>query len=220
MENYKISSASRSESGKGTSRKLRAAGRLPAVLYGQKEQPVQLTVDETDMRGVLHAHPDSAIVALSIENGESGINALVRDVQRHPATGRVLHIDFQRIRLDEMIRVEVHVELEGIPVGVKDLGGILEHVTRSVNVMSLPTSIPEAIVLDVSELGIHDSLRLRDVVAKYPDVEFLEDEGTTLANVMPPVVEKVETEEGEEGEAAATEPEVVGEEKKDESSEE
>jgi large subunit ribosomal protein L25 len=115
--------------------------------------------------------------------------------------------------------VEVHVKLEGIPVGVKEQGGILEHGFRSISVMCLPTSVPEAIVLDVSELGIRDSLRVKDVVEKYPEIDFLAGLETTLANVMPPVIEQVVEEEGEEAAEAATEPEVVGEEKKEEDSE-
>ena len=111
MDNFRIVSTVRHESGKGNSRKLRSKGRLPAVLYGHKEEPVELVIGETDVRHILHAHPDSPIVDLDIEGGKSGINTIIRDVQRHPATGRLLHVDFQRIRLDEKVRVEVPVEV-------------------------------------------------------------------------------------------------------------
>lgn len=215
MDNFKLISTIRNDSGKGVARKLRAAGRLPAILYGQKEKPVELTIVETEIRQILHKHPDSAIVDLDVEGGKSGINAVIRDVQRHPATGRLLHVDFQRIRLDEEVRIDIHVALQGIPVGVKDQGGILEHVTRSLTGMCLPASIPDAITLDVSGLEIHDSLKLKDVVARYPDVEFLDDPEAILATVIPPVVEKVTEEEAEGAQLDAelgAEPEVISQE--------
>jgi large subunit ribosomal protein L25 len=217
MENFKITSAVRKDSGKGAARRIRAEGRLPAVLYGRNETPVELAIGEADMRAILHAHPESAIVDLDIEGGKSGVNAIVRDVQRHPATGRLLHVDFQRISLDEKVRVEVQIELQGTPTGVKDQGGVLEHGTRSLNVMCLPGAIPESITLDVSGLEISDSISLGDVASRYPDLEFLDDEESTLVTVLAPTMEKVE-EEAEEGEEAK-EPELVSDEEKKEKEE-
>lgn len=209
MANFKLNTELREGAGKGVARKTRATGRVPAILYGHKENPLVLSVDEAEMRGVLQAHPDSAIVDLTMPGkGSAKVNAIVRDVQRHPASGKLLHVDFQRINLDEKIRVEVHVEVVGSPVGVKEQGGVLEHGTRSVDLMCLPTAIPESIRIDVSELHIQDSLKLKDVVAEYPDVQFLDDPDTVLAAVSPPVVETVPTAEAAAEEGA--EPEVVG----------
>ena len=151
MERYQLQSEPREGAGKGVARKLRMAGRLPAVLYGRNDEPMGLSVSEIEMKGILRKHADSAIVDLTIAGGQS-INAIVRDVQRHPASGKLVHIDLQRIRLDEKLRVEVPVHVTGNPVGVKDQGGILEHGTRSVNVMCLPTEIPSAIEVDASGL--------------------------------------------------------------------
>ncbi len=205
MERFALQSEIREGSGKGVARKLRMAGRLPAVLYGRKEAPVGLSVSEVDVRNILRKHPESAIIDLSIADG-SALNAIIRDVQRHPANGRILHLDLQRISLTEKVRVEVHVHLVGVPAGVKDQGGILDHGTRSVNVMCLPTEIPEHISVDVSGLRIHDSARVRDIMAAYPNVEFLDDDDTTLANVIPPVVETVVAEQPAE---AVAEPELI-----------
>lgn len=204
MENLKLTGTVRSDSGKGVARKLRGAGKLPAILYGQSEDPISLTLGEAELRQILRTHTDSPIVKLSIAGREDEVDAVVREVQRHPATGRLLHADLQRINLDEKIRVDIRVELEGDPAGVKEQGGILEHGTRSVNVLCMPSAIPSAIVIDVTELRIHDSTKVKDVTARYPDVEFLDDPETTLAAVSPPVVEKevVEVEAGVEGEAA------------------
>jgi large subunit ribosomal protein L25 len=149
-------------------------------------------VAEVDVKNILRKHPESAIVDLTVAGpGGGSMNAIIRDVQRHPASGRILHVDLQRISLDEQIRVEVHIEVQGTPAGVKEQGGVLEHGTRTVNVMTLPTDIPDSIVVDVSALRIHDSMRISDVAAAYPKLVFLDDPDTTLATVIPPIVEAV-----------------------------
>ncbi len=189
MERFTLQSETREGAGKGVARKLRMAGRLPAVLYGRKEAPVGLSLAEVDMRNILRQHPDSAIVDLTVGPGGELLNAIIRDVQRHPASGRILHVDLQRISLTEKVRVEVQVHVVGTPAGVKEQGGILEHGMRTVNVMCLPTDIPDAIKVDVGALRIHDSLKIEDVASAYPGVEFLDELDATLATVIPPVVE-------------------------------
>jgi len=188
MERYQLQSEPRDGVGKGVARKLRMSGRLPAVLYGRNDKPVGLSLSEVEMKGILRKHAESAIVDLSISGGDT-INAVVRDVQRHPASGKLVHIDLQRIRLDEKLRVEVHAHVTGTPVGVKEHGGILEHGTRVVNVLCLPTEIPNAIEVDVTALLIHHSVKIKDIAAAYPKIEFLDDEDTVLASVIPPNVE-------------------------------
>ncbi len=211
MDNFKLSSTVRTDVGKGVARKLRAAGNIPGVLYGHKEAAIGLTLKEAEIRGVLHAHADTPIVSLAIEGTKGNVDAVIRDAQRHPATGKLLHIDLQRISLDERIRVEIHVLLSGISAGVKEQGGIMEPGTRSLNVMCLPREIPEHVEVDVSELRIHEYIRLKEVMGEYPNVEFLDDPESSLVTVIPPIVE-AEPEEGEEGVEETTEPEVVGEE--------
>jgi large subunit ribosomal protein L25 len=209
MENFKINSELRDDAGKGIARKIRATGRIPAVLYGHKEQALSITIDEAEMKAILQEHPESAIVDLSVGSGEA-VNALVREVQRHPASGKLLHVDFQRISQDEQVRVDVPVEVEGDPIGVKEQGGMLEHSTRSVTVLCLPREIPEQITIDVSELGIGDGIKLRDIHERYSGIEFVDDEEMLLAAVIPPRIEAVAVEEEEE--AAEGEPEVVSKE--------
>jgi large subunit ribosomal protein L25 len=207
MERFQLQSEPREGAGKGVSRKLRMQGRLPAVLYGRKETPLGLSLSEVEVRNILRKHPDSAIVDLAM--GGSTINAVVRDVQRHPASGKLIHVDLQRISLVEKLRVEVQVQVHGTPAGVKDQGGILEHGLRSVNVLCLPTEIPDSIRVDVTALRIHGSMKVRDIAAAYPQVEFLDDPEATLATVIPPIVEAAAP-----GAAAATgetqaEPELI-----------
>lgn len=213
MGNLKLNSEIRENTGKNVSRKYRAGGKIPATLYGQKEEPVNLTIDDASFRTILQSRRDSSVIDLSI-GGKSGkpINVIVRDVQRHPASGKPLHVDFQRIRLDEKIRVEVKVILEGDPKGVKEQGGILDHGTRTLNVTCLPAAIPESFVIDVNDLLIGDSIRLKTLLDKHADIDFLDDPETTLATVIPPVVEVIEEVEGEEEVEEAAEPEVIAKE--------
>lgn len=214
MDIYKLDSEMRETTRKGHARKLRASGRVPAILYGHKEAPLGLSIEEAQMRAILAKHPDSPIVDLTVGDGGE-INALVREIQRHPATGRLLHIDFQRIRLDEQVRVDVPIEVVGEPVGVKDQGGILEHGTRSLTIECLPREIPESIEIDVRPLSIGDAIKLADVMERYPGVEFADEPELTLAIVIPPRLEEVaEPEEGAAEEGA--EPEVISKEKEEE----
>jgi large subunit ribosomal protein L25 len=217
MENLKLETEIRTDSGKGAAHKLRAVGHIPAVLYGHKEEPVSLVVKETAIRAIFHSHPDSAVIDLDVKGGRSkgSVNVIIRDVQRHPATGKLLHIDFQRISLDEKIRVEVRIILNGDPRGVKEQGGILEHVTRSLNIMSLPTAIPDSFEIDVSHLMIGDAIKLKDVLGDHRDIEFLDEPEITLANLIPPIVEAKPEEEAEEVEGEG-EPELVSKEKEGE----
>jgi large subunit ribosomal protein L25 len=221
MENLNLVSEIRTESGKGAAHRLRADGRVPAVLYGGKESPVSLTVNEAAIRTILHSHPESAIIELTVEGGGAAkpVTVIIRDAQRHPSTGRLLHVDFQRIRLDEKIRVEVRIAIQGDARGVKEQGGILEHGARSVNIMCLPTAIPESFDIDVTEFMIGDSCKLKDFIRKHPDIEFLDDPETNLAHVIPPIIEAKTAEEIEAEEEEEAEPELVAKEKEAEGEE-
>ncbi len=199
--------------GKGGARKSRAAGRIPGVLYGHGEQPVPISIVQRTFQLALQKHQGgNAIVNLALDGGE--FTALIRDVQYDPITHSVIHLDFQHISLTERVEVEVTVRLVGVPVGVKDGGGILETITRTVEVRCLPTAIPAALEVDVSALNIGDSVHVSDLQAQ--DVEILTDATATVATVVAPTV--IEEKPAEEAAAAAAataeapaaaEPEVV-----------
>jgi large subunit ribosomal protein L25 len=196
---------------------MRADGRIPAVLYGYNEETIPIWISEPDLRKLLVAKWETAIVDLHISGKvKKDCNAIIKDIQQHPSSGKVLHVDFQYIRKGQKIRLDVPITLVGIPRGVKEMGGILEHGLREAAVRCMPRHIPDAIELDVSGLGIQDSIHVRDIVDRYPDVEFLDDPGSTLANVVPPKVEveAVTEEEVEE------EPEVIAKGKEEEAPEE
>lgn len=191
--------------GKGGARKARAAGKIPGVVYGHGETPIAVSVGARDFELAMLQHKGgNAIVSLALSPGE--YTALIRDVQYDPLSQAILHLDFQHISLTETVEVKVAVRLTGIAVGVKDGGGVLEQITREVEVRCLPTAIPSAIDVDVTSLGIGQSLHVRDLVAE--GVTVLSDPDHTVATVVAPTV----AEDKPAGEAAAAgpaEPEVV-----------
>ena len=208
-----LSGTGRETLGKGGARKARAAGRIPAVLYGHGEPPVPVSVHAREFELAMRAHKGgNPIVNLAVNGGE--FTALIRDVQYDPLTHDVLHLDFQHISLTETIEVRVAVHLTGLPLGVKDGGGILETILREIDVRCLPTAIPASIAVDVSHLNIGDSVHVRDISVS--DIAILNDGGETIATVVPPTVMEEKAPEEAVVEGAAVEPEVIAKGKKDE----
>jgi large subunit ribosomal protein L25 len=210
--------AERRESvGKGGARKARAAGRIPAVLYGHDDQPVAVSVSARDFEVALRGHKGgNPLVNLSIAGGE--YTALIRDVQYDPLDHAILHLDFQHISLTESVEVQVNIHLVGVPDGVKNGGGILEHNMRQVEVRCLPTAIPSAIDVNVEALAIGDSVHVRDLAV--PNVEILSDPDATVATVVPPTVMEEKPVEEAAVAPVAAEPEVIAKGKKEEGEEE
>ncbi len=211
-----LSGARREHLGKGGARKTRAAGQIPGVIYGHGEQPIPVAIGERELDLALRHHKGgNPIVNLQLEGGE--YTALIRDVQYDPLTHDILHLDFQHISLTEEVEVLVTVHLTGLPVGVKDGGGILEPILRQVEVRCLPTAIPSSIDLDVSHLNVGDSVHVSDL--KVEGVNVLTDPASTVATVVPPTV--IEEKAPEEAVVAAAteeaaEPEVIAKGKKEE----
>jgi large subunit ribosomal protein L25 len=207
MQDNTLKTRMRRETGTKVAHKLRKRGEVPGVLYGHKQEPLHLVVPEHELWHMLHnATSEHLILTIEIEDAtEGGVLSLVRDVQHHPVTGDILHVDFQRISLDEKIKVGVPVTLVGSARGVKEFGGILDHGVREVTVCCTPEQIPEAITVDVTEMEIGNSKHISDIVANYPDLEFLDDVHVTLAHVSPPKKLEVTAEEVAEEEAAAEE---------------
>jgi len=211
----------RSDLGKGGARKARAAGKIPGIVYGHGEEPVAVAIGARTFQLALQKHKGgNAIVNLALDGGGE-YTALIRDVQYDPINHAVIHLDFQHISLTETVEVEVTVHLVGTPLGVKDGGGILETITRAVEVRCLPTAIPAALEVDVTALNIGESVHVRDLKAE--GVEILTDLGTTVATVVAPTVieEKAPEEVAAVAGATPAEPEVVAVKgKKDEDGEE
>ena len=193
-----LTGSRREDLGKGGARKARAAGLIPGILYGHGEVPIPVAVGTRDFQLALAASEGrNPIVNLNVSG--SDYTALIRDVQYDPITHGVLHLDFQHISLTERIEVEVAIHLTGLPTGVKDAGGILEQILRTVEVRCLPTAIPSSLDIDVTHLAIGDSVHVRDL--KVQDLEILTELDATVATVVPPTV----MEEKPAEEVAATE---------------
>ena len=199
----------RPERGSRSNRRLRREGLVPGVIYGGNgNESLPFKVNALALRKVLV--DGSALIDVKI-GAEKSVPAIVKEQQLHPVRGEVIHVDFLEVRLDEKIHATVAVELEGTEEapGVKE-GGVLEHVTRELNIEALPTDIPERVVVDVSQMDIGATLTLSEVSAER-GVEFLDDpEETTIATVVPPTeVEEPEIEEETElvGEGVEAAPE-------------
>ena len=206
-----LAAATRDTRGKNEARRLRRAGRVPAVLYGGGSiGGVPLVADPDEVHRILHSESGvNTLISLSVDGGASS-QVMVREFQVDPIRNTLLHVDFYRPALDKVITVTVPVVLAGEPTGVKQQGGLLDFVHRDVQVECLPTEIPEHIEIDVSELLIGQGVRLRDVlegVAWTP----VSDPGTLLAHVIAPKVEEEAEEAEAEAEAADEEaqPEVI-----------
>ena len=140
---------------KNAARRVRVAGKIPAVVYGAGQDAVAVTVDPKVITRILHSESGhNTIFDLTIEGG-NGSKAMIVDWQNEPIKGKLLHIDLKRIAMDKVMRVSVPVQLIGIPAGVKTGGGILEHVMREVEIECLPGDIPSHIDVDVTGVELH-----------------------------------------------------------------
>jgi large subunit ribosomal protein L25 len=194
----------RTVSGKGSARKLRASGFVPAVVYGHNRETHSLAVAHSELDKVLHRIARGSTVFDLTVDGQT-VQALIREVQRHPTKKTVTHLDFYEIRAGESITLDVPITLEGAPEGVRNAGGVLEQFLRALEIEVLPRDIPEHVVVDVTNLGIGRSLHVSDL--SVPNAKVLSDPHTTICTVVPPRVEEEPVPELAEEEAA--EPELI-----------
>ncbi len=217
MEKIELQATVRKSVGNGPARVLRRAGQIPAVLYGRKIEPVLLSVNAKDLEQILKKGSfGQFILTLVIQNGKKMTKpAIIKELQTHPVSGSLIHIDFYEVDMKRQIKVMVPVVTTGKSVGIEE-GGLLNIVRRELEVFCLPGDIPEAIEIDISELGIGDSIHLEDLPLG-ENVEVVTDVNFTVVTVLSPKVEEevVEEEEeelegeeeGAEGEAAEAEAE-------------
>jgi len=205
MERYEISVTERSETGKGISRRLRRKGLIPGVIYGKDIGSQSLVVNPEDVKGKVNTN---AIINLKIGDEKEEI-AMIKDYQKDVIKGKIIHIDFQQIFMDEKISVTVPVNIVGSAMGVQE-GGVLQQLMREIEIYSLPADIPEEVDLDITELNVGDSLQVKDI--EIPEgVEVLTSLDDVVVTVVTPSEEIVEEVE-EELEEEFIEPEVIGEE--------
>jgi large subunit ribosomal protein L25 len=200
---------------KNAARRVRASGKIPAVVYGAAEPAVAVEVDPKQIQKILHSEAGhNSIFDLALPSATAKV--MIVDWQYEPIKGKLIHIDFKRIALDKPIRVEVPIVLTGTAVGVKTQGGILDQTLREVEIECLPADIPSSISLDVTELGFGTVLRVSDL-PHAGRLKFLTDEDTPVAHITSVKEEAAPTPEAEAAAAAASpaEPEVVKKGKQD-----
>jgi large subunit ribosomal protein L25 len=198
-------------------KKLRAAGRVPAVVYGRQRQPQNLEIKLKELEDLVHhSASENILVNLSVQ-GDTQPNrlALVQEVQHHALSGKVLHVDLHEVAEDERVTITVPVETTGEPVGVKTSGGVLEHVLFRLRVRALPKDLPEMIVVDVSHLDIGHAIHIGEITAP-PGVELLGDKHISVIAVSAPISEAQEAAaEAAAAETTLAEPEVLREKKEE-----
>jgi large subunit ribosomal protein L25 len=206
----------REKRGKEQIKKLRRNGFIPAVVYGQNTASLPLEIESKVFHALIrHGLGENVLITLTIDDQkEKDRKVLIRDVQRDPVRGDIVHVDFHEISLTKKLSIQVPIHLVGIPEGVTS-GGILQHVLRELEVECLPTAIPEKIDVEVSHLQIGDSIHVADL--KLDKIDILSDPASSIVSVVPPTVFK----EPEVAVAAVeAEPEVIGEKKEEKEGEE
>jgi large subunit ribosomal protein L25 len=207
MAEIVISAEERSEKGKNANRRLRAQGLIPGVLYGAKKEAIPVSVSPKQIGAILRSASGENTL-FDVELGGSRRKVILKEFQVEPLKGRLLHADFYEVALDKPIEVKVHVELMGVPVGVKTQGGILDFVTRELEIECLPTEIPEKIPVDVSALEIGKHLRVSDL--SLPEtLTVLTDSDVVIVHVVAARLEEEAAPAAEVVAAEGAEPEVI-----------
>lgn len=188
MGEFSIVAEERSGTGKGANRKLRATGRIPAVVYGRGKATRHVTLDPTALGKLLHRSGSGINTLVDLEIGGAETVVLVREIQREPVGGRWLHADLYEVDLQQKIQVSVPLHIVGRPMGVEN-GGILDHPLREVEIECLPRAIPDSVEVDVSSLDVGDSIHVRDL-ALPEGATMLSDPDLAVASVVLPKAEE------------------------------
>ncbi|HEV7994185.1 MAG TPA: 50S ribosomal protein L25 [Gemmatimonadaceae bacterium] len=206
-----LSAETRTDKGKGVARKLRAAGRVPAVVYGHAREAQSLSLVTRDLEKLLsQIATGSTVVELTL--GGAVTKTLIREIQRHPFKKQILHVDFQELVAGEKVIVDIPLVYVGVPEGVRLSGALLEQILHSIEVRVDPSNIPNHIDVDVTHLAMGHSLHVRDIVLP-EGLEVLTDEDATICAVIAP---RAVVEATPEGDAAAAEPELIRKTKEEE----
>jgi large subunit ribosomal protein L25 len=190
---------------KNAARRVRAAGKIPAVLYGAGHDPVAIEVDPKEISRILFSETGHNTIFDVEVTGQPSAKAMIVDWQREPLKDELIHIDLKRIALDKLLHVSVRVKLLGTAVGVKTFGGIQDQVLREVEIECLPADIPSHIDVDVTELGLHGVLRVSDLPHS-DKIKYLTPEDATVVHVVAIREEAPAVVEGEAGVAAVATP--------------
>jgi large subunit ribosomal protein L25 len=200
-----LAASLRTETGKGPARQARFRGQVPAVIYGHGRTAQSLTVEAKALEQALTGvEPASTIIELAVDGKKT--KTLIREIQRHPIRPDIIHVDFYEIHAEEKVTLKVPVHLVGAPDGVRNAGGVLDQVTREVEIEVLPEHIPDRVELDVTALKIGDSLHVRALTI--PNATILTPPDLTIATIVPPRAEEVAA-PAPEATAEVAEPELI-----------
>lgn len=221
MKETKLTAQPRAEKGSASAGRLRRTGWFPAVVYGEGRPGLDIQLNEHDFVVMLRTHrSENMIVDLTVEGREQPIKVMLKAMQHHPLNGRIIHVDFYEVSMTRKIEIEVPVKLVGVPTGVANEGGILEHVLRTLDVQCLPGDLVEEFELDVADLHVGKTLRVRDVKVDAAKYKVLSDPDQVVAAVAAPRTEEEEKAATEaEAATAAAGPEVLTEKKEEEGEE-
>lgn len=212
MKSVPLNAFGRSVVGRAEVKKLRDSGRIPATIYGRQTKPENLELIGREMTDLIN-HSLSENILVDLDVNKKKRLALVQEVQHHPLSGKVLHVDFHEVAVDELVTVMVPVETTGEAVGVKTGGGVLEHIVFKLKVRALPKNLPEQILIDVTDLAVGKSIHLGEI--KAPEgVEIMGKKSTTVVAVAMPKTE-VEAAPAEGAAPAAGDVEMTKEKKED-----
>ncbi len=214
MEIMNLKASQREAVGNGPSRVLRRDGKIPAILYGPKTDPIKLAIDRSDLEPIFKSGAVAQkLLKLEIDGVDSVRKVMIKEMQKHPVSRTVLHLDLYEVSMDQKIKVMVPVVTTGKSAGV-EVGGTLQIIRRELEVFCLPDQIPENITIDITALEIGDSFHVEDLPLE-DTVEIPADVNFTILTILSPTAEEEEEvegeeeegeEEGEEGEEAAEEP--------------
>ena len=216
MKSVPLKAYPRTQVRRGEVKKLRGSGRVPAVIYGRQEKPQNLEVSSKEFSDLIHhSVSENLLVDLSIENDARAKRlALVQEIQHYPLDGKVLHVDFHEVAENEKVTVQVPVETTGEAAGVKNSGGVLEHVLFKLKVRALPKDLPEQIIVDVSHLELGKAIHIGEI--KLPaNVEILGDKNIPVIAVAMPRTEEEEAAATEAVPVAAGDVEMIKEKKEE-----
>lgn len=204
MEILNLKASQREAVGNGPSRVLRREGKIPAILYGPKTEPIKLAIDKLDLEPIFKSGAVAQkLLKLDIDGGGATRNVMIKEMQKHPVSRSLLHLDFYEVTMDQKLKVMVPVVTTGKSAGV-EMGGMLQIIRRELEVLCLPNKVPENVTIDVSDLEIGDSFHVEDLSLE-GDVEVPADTNFTILTILSPQAEEEEEVEDEEMEGEVEE---------------
>jgi len=215
METTKLKASERKDFTKSETRRIRNEGTIPGVFYSKNNKPLHISVADKAINPLVFT-AKTHLISLELE-GNDEYECIIKDVQFHPVTDKVIHFDLLGLTKGEKIKLEIPVQLVGSPIGVKE-GGVIQHVMHKIEVECLPRNIPEHITIDISGLKLNDSVHISDL--KYDDIEFTDSQDSLIVQVTHAKVKEEAAPVAEAVVEETAEPEVISKGKKEEKEEE